>query len=1011
MSRYKNTAKVFIPLTKGIDTRAHPYALEPPALETCDNAVFAEPGAIGKRRPYSGIDGSSGVNIYPSGTLSSGGTIRKLAVEGDEFLCFTDTEIYSWSEAMTKWVLKGTHLAIKTTERSRLVRTTEQIDSDRAEHSSVVVFTWTDKGDTAYMAALDKDTGAVLVAPTSQGTGASRLRVIALSTKILAFRFTASSGELAIKSMTPSTIATGVAASYTAINTSCAGTYDIAQYDSTNAVIAATDTTASLYRVYKYDEDAALDSSDSHTISNSNNGIAIAVAANSKIVVARVSSTTTVKADLLDSDLTVSATTDVSMGTTSSTIEQVTCAFRSTINGAAYRCYVFWSGDESTSGAGGFKTEYNYLDTGGGNGSETTLVENSGLASHAFDHDGDIYVWVAFNQSTLSGTSFSAIQNTYFLYDYTGVMHTKAAFDDAGGHAQSDGSLPSVINTSGNIFATALNERRIIPIGGGSTEYSARGIREVVFEFDSNDARRTTRIGETTYISGHVLQYDGESAVELGFHIYPWYVFAADNDDTGNVDDGVHAWKCSLSWENAKGELERSTTAAIDEATMGGGGSDALVQVWPSPHTLKQSARTFPSLEVWRTVAAPVDDSPYHLVTSKDPTDTGDNQYIDGDPATSAAIQFRDALSDANLVNRETHPENGGALASLAPPCGSIVTAGADRVYLAGVSYDPLLLVYSKLRNQGEVVAFNDRLKVHLPAHGGDITGLALLNETLIVFKKNAIYALDGEGFDNTGAGTNYVARLIATEVGAKSQEAIALGPMGLLFQSDKGWFLLPGVGQEPKYVGSQIADYDTDTVVDVTVLEGEHMILVSTTSRILAYDYIVDAWSVWSESSLVSACQYDGVHHIATTASIESQDTDHTAVSYSTVVKTAPIKLDGIAGYARVKQITVLGQYMGAHTFGIALWRDYSGSEFQIKNWTVSPTTAGEPLQFVHGPSIQKMEALQIKLTDIELALIGADPESGGSAPGDDTFKLIGIELLISIKGGLLRLPAAQKQ
>ena len=66
------------------------------------------------------------------------------------------------------------------------------------------------------------------------------------------------------------------------------------------------------------------------------------------------------------------------------------------------------------------------------------------------------------------------------------------------------------------------------------------------------------------------------------------------------------------------------------------------------------------------------------------------------------------------------------------------------------------------------------------------------MDDKLIIFKKDAIYYITGTGPDNTGAnGTFSDATFITSTVGCANPSSIVLMPNGIMFQSDKGIWLL----------------------------------------------------------------------------------------------------------------------------------------------------------------------------------------------------------------------------
>src|SRR5690348_9805803 len=109
------------PFAAGLNQKPHPYLVNAPELVRAVNVEFDETGALRIRKPYASI----GANIFGGGTISN---CRRIVRNGDELLLFTNEALYSWSPQRLAWVLKGTHLAIKTTEKPVFVTTGDQIN-------------------------------------------------------------------------------------------------------------------------------------------------------------------------------------------------------------------------------------------------------------------------------------------------------------------------------------------------------------------------------------------------------------------------------------------------------------------------------------------------------------------------------------------------------------------------------------------------------------------------------------------------------------------------------------------------------------------------------------------------------------------------------------------------------------------------------------------------------------------------------------------------------------------
>jgi len=1005
--------RVVIPLSGGQDTGMDPRALRPPSLAICKDAMWRETGGIQKRYPYAAL----GTSILGGGTISS---IRRITTRGDELIAFTDDTIYSWSESDAKWVSKGEYHATTVTEKTIFAENYSQYDCRRAELGDCVVVVWSEYSsatEEVKVAAYDKTTGNELLAPYAL-SNARRPRLIALTNKILLFYWDSTGTAIKGLALTPGTLSTDVAAAATTVVAAAGASprYDVTQRTSTSAVLVSNLNPVTSYYVVSVTEALAL--SGSTKVRECATGPTIALTdAGDYIAIFRYDATSVAyEADILvASDLGDTAHVSISIEATADNIWQAAAAFKSTADSGEYRCYVFYSeAPDSTDET--WYCRYNWVDTGGSTGTAAVFLFQMATATSAWDHNGQIFVWLDFAQDSDTTRGLDpdiALQNTLFLATLDtesgaprggqGKVIGKASAGASAGFNNSASYYPIVQNPDTNIYTMIVGVRRRIPIDG-VWSYDNATPRELTVEFDADEARRTAQLGETLFITGsQILQYDGRYPVELGFHIWPNFYSGADTG-AGSLAAGDYTWYVSAAWINARGELERSTSVLPTQVTIGASRECTLTigNLFP---TLKKGTRSNIIIEVWRTLVDPIVGAPCYLTTNPNPyVASGDNCHLVNSP-TSATQTWIDSLVDSSADDREPFPEATGILESLAPPAATIILASGDRLFLAGISYDPNLVWYSKLRNSEELPSFNDALSISVPPSGGDITALGFLNEILIVFCEHAIWALAGDGYDNTGAGQNYgPARLISTDVGAENADVVAAVPDGLFFHSSKGWYLL-GRDWVPRYVGGEVSNYDGDTWVAVNVLEDDHHIRCMSTSRMLVFDYEAKQWSEWPIVG-EHACVWQGKHcYVSDTGAGVYYDTQAAGGGHSLIVETGWIDFNDPLTEKLFGDIVILGEYRSAHDLRIDLYRDYdSATAFQTKTWTVSPTTVGGPEIVRHSPSINLMKALKIRITSRAVGLASAEAGEG--------LKLTRLELEVAIEPGLgHELPPAQKQ
>jgi hypothetical protein len=324
-------SKIQIPLAMGMDTKRDPRALQVPALAVAKDCQFDEVGGLQTRKPFATV----GTNILGGGTLSNA---RRVVAYGDELLCFTKTALYSWSSSDSAWVSKGTYLAPKIEEKSIFTRTSEQTECDRAELNNVVVYAWKDAPTSStsgvYVAAVDKTTGAVLLAPTAVGTSSSRPRLLALTSVIHLYYLEGTT--LYGKAITTTSLSSTVGAAATSIGTSVNSYYDACVVSNSVAIAYRRSVTTS-YEVKLVT--AALSVTAATKARTCDGVIAIAYESNnSRLQIVRTSGTNpaNILGDLLNSSTLADVYTAQALGEIagSTTPEQLTAAFRSVADSA-----------------------------------------------------------------------------------------------------------------------------------------------------------------------------------------------------------------------------------------------------------------------------------------------------------------------------------------------------------------------------------------------------------------------------------------------------------------------------------------------------------------------------------------------------------------------------------------------------------------------------------------------------------------------------------------------------
>jgi hypothetical protein len=737
-------------------------------------------------------------------------------------------------------------------------------------------------------------------------------------------------------------------------------------------------------------------------------GCAIASApSGDRIAIIRTPTLATLQADILVESTFADSTVSLVFGTSTLPADEIAAAFKTVQDAGTFRCYGFWSeGSIST----GFDLRSNFATSSGTVGSQVALFQNVTPVTRAFAHDGDVYFWAAYDvASPIAGSDFkSAQQNSNFLLRHDGAVLAHSIMFRGGGKQQVAGRLPQVQDLGGGEFAYAGEERRLIKIGRKPTGYAAREPVDVLFTFSDSRARRTAQLGKTLYIAGSpMLQYDGEGIVEVGFPISPNNLSPLGTGAGSPLLAGTYGVAYSWNWQNAQGERDRSTIGALELVTITAAQEIRTTSNAPGM-TRKRAPRAPISAQAWRSPVNPSPDSDIFLVSSNDPSvNAGDNRYLAAGTSSSMG-SFDDALSDADLLLREAFPENGAVLDNTCPqPCTAII-ATQDRIIATGTADHPNRIDYSLLRTPNAVASFNGLLSVELPPLGGRNTALAILQETLVCFQEHAVFALPNDGFLNNGTGANYgPGRLITSDIGAVSQEAVAFTPLGILFKSAKGWYLMSDWGA-PRFVGAAVAEFDADVVRSIVVVESQHQVRVLTDQRMLVWDYQANGgrgeWAEWPMVDGVDGVMWQGRHVIIVNSDDIQMEEGAFGSPVQLDVESPWIKLADLQGYVKIWYLMVLGRVLSDCRLRIRLKRDYDETTYFDDKIHDPPGAIGGPLQVRHGPSISQVEAIKVRITALHATL--------DQAPVGAGFSLTGLSFEYGTQPGLFRhLPATQRQ
>ena len=907
--------KTLVPvdIVAGLDTKNDPKLT--PALTDLQNGRYTVGSQISKRLGYTALS----QNI--SGTtdlLSSGDGLTSFQ---DELLEFSGSKLYSYSSSVNRWTDKGGFQSVKVDSDDVIRNTSEAKNQDSCIASGLQLFAWeqyTTAGvlEGVYASVFDSVTGAIFQAATLIDATAINPRCIRLGPNpTLCYLDTSASPHL-LKTVQ---VDTNNPVSFKSVNTISSVVnatnpiYDVAVYSenasSGNGVFVYNNSGTTRIDVGYLTTDGALGTPGSGfpgvvTITSTNATDTITVCADKintaaadeeRIYVAYASTVSSagLKIKRLQSLLSVEATHTVEG--TATKIDS--CSMIVTQAGDLQIIYTL-----NATNTYDHMVKGTVYDISADSVATPTIIKRSvGLASKIWEYAGAKYFMVVHD---------SALQPTYFLCDTSGLISAKVLPGTAGA-LPTKTFLSSVDASATGVFKFGgLVRTRLI--SKNNDLYSLTGVSNITVDFTSVERFEAAELGGNLHIGGgFVAMYDSQQIVELGYHLYPENITAAVNNSSGSLAAGTYLYQTIWRWTDAKGQDHRSAPSVAISAAPSGGSSTVTLTI-PS---LRLTQKTGVICEVYRTVT------------------TGRLLFKIGSVANNTAadsVSFADtSVTDANLVAFESLYTNGGIIENIAPPASLVLTNYKNRLVCVS-SENPKKLIYSKKRQPLGPVEFTDVFSIVLNK-AVRITALAEFDQKLIIFEPNQIFYITGNGPNAQGSQDDFSPpQIITGDVGCSNTNSLVLMPLGLMFQSNKGIYLL-NRSLETVYIGADVEAYNDLTITSAELIQNENQIRYLTSDgRCLIYDYFYGKWSTWTNHSGNGATIWNANGDYVYLRS-DGRIFQQSATSYKDdndpiemSITTSWVKTNGIQGFQRIRRAFVLGDFKSTHTLQLEIGHDY---------------------------------------------------------------------------------------
>jgi len=382
-------------------------------------------------------------------------------------------------------------------------------------------------------------------------------------------------------------------------------------------------------------------------------------------------------------------------------------------------------------------------------------------------------------------------------------------------------------------------------------------------------------------------------------------------------------------------------------------------------------------------------------------------------------VQLQRLVSDAVQVLR---PTVSTGLTHTAPPPFRHIAATSERIL--GLSVDGTRLYTSLLREPGFGPAFAEETLIELATIGQEATAVAVLDSTILVFTRDSIFAITGDGPDNNGQGAWNPPQLLVRGYGTTEPQSVINTPSGVWFRGATGWRMLGRDlqltrGPDGSFLGEEADSFLSSTVYQaVTVPQQGEVRWTLGATGILVYNYEYNVWSLWTSSATwqatCAAVDPEGRMWVldAATGNILREsltsyldNNDNIVDTFVPMrVKTGKINVAGIKGFQRLRRVAIEHDALSAHGMTVKLYIDGETSPSTSRSWTESEITALPAAQKnlqVHVAS-QKGSYYELEIADTAPAVLGTG----------EGYHIVGAQVEIGVKlGNAKQLPAGNKR
>ncbi len=546
--------------------------------------------------------------------------------------------------------------------------------------------------------------------------------------------------------------------------------------------------------------------------------------------------------------------------------------------------------------------------------------------------------------------------------------------------------------------------------------------------------RKSTNASSGCISGGTTQKFDGYQPYDLGMLLQPGLHVV--NETTGNsiMEDGSFNYVAVATYLDKESNTVYSRCSEVVNVTTTGGFGSVKADV-SIPNVSQFSGPV--TISLFRTLTG---QTQFYLLESRNTSITALGLGLAGDVLESFGDDLDDdTLATKPLLHRQPGTQ-GTALDRTNPLASSTVIRHKDRYFYAHDS----TLYFSSFDVDGEAPWFSPGFIIDGFQYGtGPITGLASMDGSLVVFKKDAVFIVDGDGPpENGGTGNEFsTPRKVHTQYGCTDPRSVVEIPDGIVFRSLRGIELLTrsyktqffgeriqNTVNSYKYVGG--ATYDKVqarlymALSNTLTADGGHDHTAAGVT--IVYDTVSNAWTKfyhYNSSGYGKSMQDVLFTHTKPTGNTNEDcvwfadhssgtfwERDASGLDYSAgdihvpwKIETGWVRAMSKQDRIRVTDFYLLGRRLSGHNIKCQYLTDYiRSSAATIKTFDATATNI-IPLQLEFQPAKESVQSMKFILSS-------ESPTNPTTLGTGQQLEINGITVRVGLKGGGPKLAASQK-